>query len=361
MGSLGPFPPYGWSHSRQYLLDACARRYYHHTYGSWDGWDAQPDDPAWLTYRLKKLVSPAQLAGTLVHEAIRAQVIPAIQGGRALPDPEELIESCLARLREVQRRTWEEHIRTPKPGMLRERYLGLPVDLAELCQEAADSIDVCLYNLLEHPLLPELRAAGPARIVVTDSMASTLLTYADGVQIPFWAAPDLVYYTLDDPPVVMLVDWKTGSLNGVETQIAVYAVYVRAKWNIPFARGRFRGLAVDLQNPARSREIEITRDMIVAAGERIREGERAMARFRADAAVNRPLPKEAFPMVDGEDRWKCGGCVYARICSEDRYPGITRQHEEAVQREIEQAERREEETAPEGVPQGNPKRMVQLF
>ena len=226
---FGPFPEPGWSLSRQRNLEECPRLYYHTVYGSWGGWSAGPDSPAWRAYRLKHLVTVEQVVGIEVHERAR-ELVRAIREGRPRPTEEELLDRCweaLGKLRRADLRTFLLH---PKAQpLLRPVYYGEEVDWGAMFRTAGGTLERCITSLATNPVLEDVARCAPAGILLPEPFDRVPFP-VDGHPVHLWAAPDLVL----SPPVeaaspsgrtLEIVDWKTGSARGAADQVAVYAVF----------------------------------------------------------------------------------------------------------------------------------------
>ena len=309
----------GWSLKRQRALDGCARLYYHLVYGSWNGWRAAPDEPAWRTYRLKHLVTLEQVVGIEVHERAR-EVVRSILERTGRPTHTVLYERCWAALGRLRDADIRAFLHRPKEHpLLLGVYYGWDRDWDSALREAGALLDRCLRTLLASPLLDELSRCPPGHVLLPNPFDQVPFV-VDGEPAPLWAAPDLAHWrpaAAGTRHVLEITDWKTGRSDGAEDQLAVYAVFLRARLRVPFAEGRFAGRVVSLRDGTESRH-EITRADLVAAAGRITDGIRAMRRFLSDPAGSAPLPRSAFPMVPPEHRWRCARCPFAQLCDSER-------------------------------------------
>ena len=315
--TFGPFPEPGWSFSRDRALEECARLYYHKVFGSWGGWSAGPDTPAWRAYRLKHLVTVEQVVGIEVHERAR-ELVRAIREGRPRPTEAELLDRCweaLGRLRQADVRSFL--LRPKARPLLRRVYYGEQVDWEALFQSAGSSLERCIAALAASPVLDDVGRCAPTGILLPEPFDRVPFT-VDGRPVHLWAAPDLVLSPPVETPcpsgrILEIIDWKTGGGRGAEDQVAIYAVFLRARLRVPFAEGRYHGRVVSLADGTESRFI-LRRDDFIAAADRIAAGVREMRSFLADADSGRPLHRGAFPMVAEEGRWRCARCSFAEIC-----------------------------------------------
>ena len=309
----------GWSLKRQRALEGCTRLYYHLVYGSWNGWRAAPDEPAWRTYRLKHLVTLEQVVGIEVHERAR-EVVRSILERTGRPTHAVLYERCWATLGRLRDADIRAFLHRPKEHpLLLGVYYGWDRDWDTAFREAGGLIDRCLRALLASPLLDELARCAPGHVLLPNPFDQVPFV-VDGEPTPVWAAPDLAHWRPTGPGahhVLEITDWKTGSDDRAEDQLAVYAVFLRARLRIPFAEGRFAGRVVSLRDGTETRH-QITRADLVAAAGRITDGVRSMRRFLTAPGKSAPLPRNAFPMVPPEHRWRCARCPFAQLCDAER-------------------------------------------
>jgi hypothetical protein len=317
-----PDPELGWSLKRQRALDSCARLYYHLVYGAWNGWRASPGERSWHTYRLKHLVTPEQVVGIEVHERAR-EVVRAIRNRTPVPTREVLYArswDALGRLREADLRAF---LRDPKRHpVLVGVYYGAEGDWDAAVRSAAARLDACIGALLDSHVLTEIARCDPREILLPEPFDRVAFA-VDGSRVPLWAAPDLVHWRTAAPGerrTLEITDWKTGRPDGAEAQLAAYAVFLRARWGIAFAEGRFAGRAVCLSDGGVEDRRVLTRTDLVSAAARIADGVRTMRRFLASPEGAAPLPPGAFPMLPDDDP-RCARCAFRQLCDADRASG----------------------------------------
>jgi len=314
MANLGPFPSFGWSHTRHGDFHRCQRLYYHKVYGSWGGWAADPADPAWWEYRLKHLVGSAkQVVGTALHDAAR-EVVQRIVQGNEVPDAGELYERHTSALDALGTVALSAFLERPKrhPMTLAE-FAGAGRELPHQISEAREHLFTCLSALLESEVIDELKCVRPADVVLTDMLDSVMVQVDACGPVKIWAAPDLAYWTSPERETITVVDWKTGSAQGAAEQLATYAWYMSRRFGIPEDPNRFVGRVVTL-SPYRDRSVIITRPMIDAAYDRICTDVREMRSFQADTYTNEPVEAALFDMVSEDQRYRCRHCVFAVLC-----------------------------------------------
>jgi hypothetical protein len=313
MESFGPYPALSVSHSALRDLEECPRRYYWRTWGSWLGWSVDIDHPAWLPYRLKNLAGVRQQIGILVAEAAR-DVVRAVLNGEEPPSHEELMLRCWKHLLELRARPVHEFRADPKRRpMLRTIFHGDAQGFEDEWGDAYEHLRRCLANLLDSDLLVDLAKCEPRHVLVCDSLSSIEIDLGGGDRVTMWAAPDIAFWATSSPEARLTVlDWKTGSATEVEQQLALYAIYICHRWQIPFEPDRFVGRVVSLGAPYRDREYIITQDDISAALHRMRAGVREIRSYEADAQTREPVERGLLPMT--EDVRLCGKCGYAALC-----------------------------------------------
>jgi hypothetical protein len=308
MKTLPLYPELGWSHKRSLALE-CPRYYHHEVYGSWHGWDCPPTDPAWTLYRLKHLLTPQRLVGTLVHDAAK-HVIEGILRGEDPPLVHELHAYYRQKLQKVQSQDLPSFLRRPKAApMFLDAWLGDTRTLAQSCAEADETLFRCLVNLLESTVLDEVLTCGRRGVLVADSRDSILLPLGSEI-IKVWAAPDLVLRQQDG---IDIVDFKTGSsIEEVEdAQLGAYTLYVINRWRVPPGvpvRGRVVSLA------GYERVIDLTPEGIQEAQERIRRDVETMRSYLADDQTGEPVEVGLFEMLPAGSR-KCLWCVHVSQCN----------------------------------------------
>lgn len=188
-------------------------------------------------------------------------------------------------------------------------------------RSAGATLERSIAALAASPVLDDVARAAPSGVLLPEPF-DRISFNVDGKPVQLWAAPDLVLWVPHEPStsprrVLEIVDWKTGTTRGAEDQVAVYAVFLRARLRVPFAEGRFQGRVVSLTDGIENRFV-LRRDDLLAAGERIAASVREMRGFLADADTGRPLPRGAFPVVVEDERWRCARCSFAEICIHGR-------------------------------------------
>lgn len=315
MADLGPYPELGWSHSRSRTLGECERRYYLTTYGSWWGWEPSAEPEARFAYTLKQLVPSAKTrVGTLIH-TFAQEVVQAVVQRRELPDWKILYERGCADLATLRNRSVADFVHSPKRHpLLLASWSGDAAEVTRQIEEAREHLYQCILSLLDAEVLEEIARCTTEQVILTDVLDSTELRLAGGQRITIWAAPDVAYWDPDQPGRLVLLDWKSGSIDGAEDQLAAYALYVHHRHDIRIDPGAVVGRVVTL-SPYADRTLEITPDQIRSVEERIREDVDQMRSLQADRATNRPVAREHFRMLDSGQMKRCRWCSFAPLCA----------------------------------------------
>jgi hypothetical protein len=298
-------PQFSWSHARDRTYSECPRRAYYTYYGSHEGWlrDALP--AVQRAYRLKKLTSLSMLLGQEIHARAR-EITEIVRAGGALPTLHDTID----RTRDGMNRVWRSskdrgafERRPSRHPMLIEVYKGLPA--AERFATLRGRIQLLSENLLHWPGWDEIAACGRDGVHLFDAIDPI-----DHGGHALYAAPDLAYGT--DGDALTIQDWKCGGEDGVEAQLGVYAVYLRARGLGP----HFKGRVVNLLTP-HDRDVSLTEAVLEGAVRRIRDSTWDMRRYLEDMDVKRnvALPVITFPQEPAED--KCRWCLFEELCLED--------------------------------------------
>ncbi len=306
--SLGPYPDFAWSVSRYRTLQECARKYFYSTYGMWGGWEDDASAERRLAYRLKKLESLDASIGTAIHR--RAYELTTLaQEGQELPSADALREQTRSELGKLYRADRETFLRAPKnEPMLRTFYYG-DGPSEKVLERVRTKLENCLPHLRNRDLWGRIRdwEIGVAYASNPDQFTDPVVE-VDGV--PVYADPDLLLRE-SNGDVFTVLDWKTGvPRERDQRQIAVYGLAVRERFDPEVIKGRLVYLL-----DGSGREVELRPAHIRRAEEWIRAGIEEMRGFVADPEVNRPRPKDDFPLT--QDRRACGRCPYFEMCEEE--------------------------------------------
>jgi predicted RecB family nuclease len=139
----------------------------------------------------------------------------------------------------------------------------------------------------------------------------------------FYAAPDLLYRRGER---WVIVEVKTGSEEDVVLQLALYALYLRDGMRERFREGVWQGRVVNLAT-GDDTWVELEREDLERAEERIDDSVRAMHELLADRERNVPLGIEAFPLAAEEQHHLCPSCPFFQMCGAElaraRRPALT--------------------------------------
>lgn len=307
--TLGAYPDFAWSRSRQRDLDRCARRYYWRVYGSWKGWEEDASRSARLAYRLKQLTSLDMAFGQAVHR--RAfELVEAARSRRDPPGVEALRQRTRSELAEVYRAQRPDFVDDPKGRpMLRASYYGEGPDESSL-QRLREKLDTCLPHLRALDLWERIREREVQVLYVEDPDGEFRPPQVEVDGDDVYARPDLVLRGGADD-TVELVEWKTGSPRDDDPeQLALQGLWVRTT----LGTDRCRGTIHYLQDGS-TRAVEIGTERLEAYEDRIVRGLQRMRSLVADPAVNRPRDRSAFALAD--DRWACRRCPFFELCEEE--------------------------------------------
>lgn len=307
--TLGPFPDFAWSRSRQRDLEHCARRYYWRVYGSWKGWDESAPSPARLAYRLKQLSTLDMAFGRAVHR--RAfELVEAARSDRDLPSAETMRQRTRAELATLYRRRREAFVEDPKRRpMLRSGYYGAGPDEGAL-QRLREKLEACLPNLRGLDLWRRVREREVQVLYVEDPDGEFRPPQVEIEGADVYARPDLVLRSWSDD-ALELVEWKTGRPREDDAeQLDAQGLWVRATLDTDRCRATIHYLS-----EGTAREELVGPERLSERAARIAEQIERMRSFVADPAVNRPKERDAFPLA--ADRWTCRRCPFFELCEEE--------------------------------------------
>lgn len=307
--TLGPYPDFAWSHTRQRTLDRCPRRYYYRVYGSWQGWedDAPAEDRA--AYRLKQLTSLQRAFGTAVHRRAH-ELIEAARSGREPLSEEILRERTRGELGRLYREERPAFVADPKnrPMLQASYYRDGPEE--EDLEKLRRKLDRCLPHLRSLDLWRRIREREDYVVHAEDPDRDFTPPEVEVDGVGVYARPDLVVRDLDTDELTV-VEWKTGEpREDHRDQVAVYGLWVRETMGEEPGRAHVHYLL-----DATRREVDLSGEELQEAARRIADGIEEMRGYVEEPSVNRPRPKEAFPLTD--DRWACYRCSYLELCEDE--------------------------------------------
>jgi PD-(D/E)XK nuclease superfamily len=357
--ALPVLPSLSISHSALIEWNTCEFKWWLTRIASWQGWPGginAHDVEALTAYRDKKLLTPDQLVGTVVHSCA-AELVRAVRDGRRPPLQADLHERLRKEMAAVWRRRLDEFVKKPGLHMIHEHYYGLPHDAAVLARLKL-KVGAAMQRLFDSELMADLSEAGRGEIVCVDNVDAVplgVLPESEGmvgrvgeatpepVIVPLFAAPDLALVSASrsvwidgvrlEPPVPQLLDYKTSARlhePTVRAQLATYAFYARERLGIaPHARtGAYVGRVIDLSPAGREDAyLVITPRDIDDAIERLRAGVAdILSRARDERGV---MLREAARRTPTPER-TCAGCSMVEACAlsrgsmseaeRDRYP-----------------------------------------
>lgn len=298
-------PTFSWSHSRDRTLRSCERAYYWRYYGSHNGWLRDADPTTRRAWALKQLTNLAGALGEQVH--MRAsEIAEAIRAGGEPPPLDELIKRTRGALNRLYLASGDVRafLRGPKSHpMLLERYYRLGPSNKQI-QSVRTKMHRCLERLHDSVVWGEIR-----RCPLEDILLFSPTDAVDCRGIPIYAAPDLVWRCPGD--LWTILDWKTGSEDDAEPQLALYGLAIRERYGL---EPPFRGRIINLDSGS-DREIEISTVTLRTAEERIRESIWQMRGFlvELDMSRNEARERSAFGLPINTDQ--CKWCNYFELCA----------------------------------------------
>lgn len=300
--------PFGWSHSRQKMLDECPRRYFYTYYAAPLGRSSGQGEEEWLASVLKRLTTYELVLGQAVHDRAR-EILTTVRSRRPRPDLKLLLERTRSEMNRVYRISQDRRgflYAADRRQMLLAIYYGRDIPRERLAA-LRERMHCCLANLHESPVWEELETGDPSLILAVDRICEFSV---DGVVV--YVAPDLIYRTQGGECVVC--DWKTGSCKGAWDQLALYCLYARDCLGICAPDGIYRGRVFDLARGTIEEHL-IAEEDLAAALSRVRDGIREMRTYVADVERNSPRDKQAFPIT--LRRMHCSRCSYLELCASE--------------------------------------------
>lgn len=196
---------FGWSKSRQEIWDSCKKAYYFRYIARWE---------QGLKEKLKYFTSLntlAQLKGSLVHDAIRQQILQH-RAGRDVS-----LDSAVNYLKMRFKPIWQN-----PQNYLVEAVNGIGFEKEQLKQIISDSLKLIdnFFNILWH----NYRGLKYLSHEVLEKF------YIKG--IPIWVQPDMV--TLNNAEEIIITDWKTGKTEHEaedDLQLGVYILWASEKYH----------------------------------------------------------------------------------------------------------------------------------
>lgn len=307
---FGPHPDFSWSRSRHEALRTCPRRYYHHYYGSWKGWEADAAPDARHAYRLKKLTGLRAELGRSLHRRAHDVGFRVAQGLEAPPLP-ELLDRTRSELNEVVKSSRDPAAFRRRPAQrpfLRSAWYGDGPEEEEI-ERVRDRLDRTHATLHGHPIWTAVGRGELEVAVLPDPDVRPEPAFRLD-EVPVYAEPDLVLRRVADDALVV-VDWKSGrERSGDGWQAALAAAGVRRETGETPRLARVEYLAT-----GDGREVELDAEILDAALDRARQSVEEMRRYLEDPDENRPGPAGDFPLT--ARRSACGWCGFYELCEEE--------------------------------------------
>lgn len=306
----------------------CARMDWWQAEGARDGYRRDASPTARTAYALKKLTSLPAVVGDALHHAAATRA-RCLRDGLRPPSYDDLLSMVRARLNAaVTSRNIERFLARPSDTlMLREVFHGewpegrVPPDVVS---ETRTKVESLLQAMVAHPVWEDLAHCGRGDILVCDAL-DALEIEVNGAPVRVYAAPDLIWVSRDPqyvpgfgvplvPPVVTILDWKTGRPSAAEeqarTQLAVYAWWVTQKLSLPVTPAAFIGRIANLG----ASEPEDVDCRFILYPEDVARGRRIIGDTAASIIASRredgTLPMEESPRSLTACRW----CAFTSIC-----------------------------------------------
>lgn len=314
--------------SRVKRREQCARKDWWQSEGSRDGFRSDAPASARLAYALKKLTSLPGVIGEAVHHAAATRA-RAIRDGMRPPTFDALLTGVRDRLNAavVSRNTERFMQRPAQTQMLREVFFSewpdrrIPKDLIE---ETRTKVHALLGEMLAHPVWDDLARCGRGDILVCDAL-DALEIVVDEAPVRVYAAPDLLWISHERvdvpgfgvpllPPVVTILDWKTGRSAGQEEdarqQLAVYAWWASRKLALPIVPAAFVGRVANLG----AKLVEDRDRRFVMRPDDVDRGRLFIERTAASVVAAR-LPDGRVPMEStAQSVEQCRWCSFTPLC-----------------------------------------------
>lgn len=322
----------------------CERMDWWHTEGARGGHrrDAPPD--ARLAYALKKLTSLPAVIGEALHHAAATRA-RSIRDGMRPSTFDDLLAMVRDRLNAaVCSRNVERFLHAPGDTiMLREVFFAEWPDRripSELVVATRTKVESLLRAMVTHPVWQDLAQCGRGDILLCDSL-DALEIDVNGSPVRVYAAPDLIWISHERrhvpgfgvpllPPVVTILDWKSGRPNAAEeqgrTQLAVYAWWATRKLTLPVMPAAFIGRIANL-GASTSADHDC---QFVLYPEDVHRGRRlvgdAAAAILAARATDGSVPMDEATRRPSACQW----CAFTPVCRDVGGSQATRAHDTGV-------------------------------
>ncbi|MDQ2666066.1 MAG: PD-(D/E)XK nuclease family protein [Gemmatimonadota bacterium] len=312
------YPAVSYSESQDRRRRRCARSHYHSVFTAHQGWRAKPHSDSWRAYRAKKAVPLSTAVGTAVHEAA-GQCVEAIRKGSGIPSFDALRATAAASLNarwRNSRRNLGGFMREPKrvPVFLEALYGDAPTRSDLL--RANQVLDRALWGLVRCEIVWYwVRSAEAADVIVMAPFTSVEIMTPQGKTTCYGAA-DLIVRPSPTAPW-HIIDFKTGSADGVVDQILTYALVARDSLHLSVATG-CTGVVVALgEHPDDAVSVFwVSEQDLAGASQRLQENIEEVRSLLANQQSGAPRPIEAFPQTLSPRA--CSWCAFRVLCHPDQ-------------------------------------------
>ncbi len=299
---------FSWSYSRHKNFLTCKRKYFYTYYGSWNGWDKKAPESTRKLYQLKKMTNLPMLVGDVVHRTIHRS-LERLYNGSEMPvaDAQSLAINLFRQAwRESRQKDWQENA-SRNANLFEHYYDAVPDD--ERLLEFKTLMDDSISGFYESDSYGFIKFISTPHWLSREKLESFELNETNiWVKLDFAARHDERIY---------IYDWKTGKqVKGNETQLAVYALYARDKWNLNIDDLRLFDVYLSKRLPVK---LKISETVIESALQEISSSISAMNELMDDR-VNNLVAEENCPMTDYT--YNCGSCQFKEVCYPDSWQDL---------------------------------------
>jgi hypothetical protein len=320
---------FGWSVSRERLLDECPRKYYFHYYLSWGGWERKAPLISREAFKLKRLVSLSLWRGQLVHYVV-SKVLQSMKAKGRVPEKQKVIDYAVERF-EAQlefSRSRRYLTESKKRGnrinidwlALVEHEYDRPIDRARLERTRLECVEG-IEGLYSSPLLPRIERSDPSGWSIEDLDHAEFSQVFEIGGVTVYAKTDFMFREADSS--FNIVDWKTNRPTGNgedpaaesnRIQLGIYGYFATAVLSEPIERLRL--LEVNLLEGGLVKEHSIDEDSLRSFADAVESGIGKLSDLLVDSDVarNEPLGPTRFPKIENG---RCIFCNFFRICKDE--------------------------------------------
>ncbi|UOQ45176.1 PD-(D/E)XK nuclease family protein [Halobacillus salinarum] len=309
MFEIKHYPELSWSLSRHKTFLTCLRKYCYDYYTSHNGWLRDADSLARQAYRLKKITNLEMFFGSIIHDMIY-QTIQDVLSNRSVIDESKFVEEVRRHLnRGFIESTRKEHLWQNRPKhytMFHEIYYSQSDTLPDKkVKKITDRLHKTIQNFYASKSFAEV--LNKERMQFMESEKFRYMT-VNGIKI--FVVMDLLYKDLQNNKWI-IVDWKTGKSSDEDrNQLALYALYLRQKFNI----GSLDDIIIRNEYLLEGTHIEhkLTEQDLINVQHLYQISMEQMQMQLMDPEQNKPKSFEQFPMQ--EDPRICSQCNYQELC-----------------------------------------------